>query len=106
MDIEESISPAERLARARRMKKRKMMLALARKKQAKKIASNAKIYKRADKAARRAVFKKLAKGKTKSEMSASQKSSLEKRLNKMQPRIRKIAIRMRGDVRRLDQGRI
>jgi len=101
----EALDMSQRRAKARVMKRIKAKLALGRKKQAKKPADQGRLKKRADKQARGQLFKKFAAGKTKDEIPVARKAEIEKRLDKMKPRIQKISRKLLPQLRKLDKER-
>ena len=102
---DEALDFSQRRARARTMKKHKARIAIGRKKAMKRAPDMKRLQKRADKAARAAIFKKLAKGADKSEMPAQRKAGIEKRLDKMKPKISKLARRLLPQMRAKDKAR-
>jgi hypothetical protein len=104
-DVEEALDFSQRRARARTMKKHKARIAIGRKKAMKRAPDMKRLQKRADKAARMTIFKKLAKGADKAEMPAQRKAGIEKRLDKMKPKISKLARRLLPKMRQKDKER-
>lgn len=102
---DEALTFQQRRARARTMKKHKARIAIGRKRAMKKAPDADRLKKRADKAARAMLFKKFAKGKSKSDVPAAKKQGIEKRLDKMKPRIQKIARRLVPKLRQADKER-
>tara|TARA_B110000503_G_C6982716_1_gene343935 strand:- start:66 stop:518 length:453 start_codon:yes stop_codon:yes gene_type:complete len=102
---DEALDFSQRRARARSMKKNKNRIAIGRKKAMKRAPSMEVVKKRANKAARSQVFKKLTKGVDKSDIPAARKQGLEKRLDKMKPRIAKLARRLLPTIRAKDKER-
>ena len=98
--IEKEMTPAQRRAAAVKMRKNKAKLALGKKRLKYKIADKARIDRRAQRQGRKDVGKKISKGRAKSELSAAQKASLEKRLNKISGRIKNLGRRLRKDKRK------
>ena len=93
-------TPAQRRRAKVMMKKNKAKLAIGKKRLKFKIADKKRIDRRAQRQSRIDVGKKLSKGRAKSELSAAQKSSLEKRLNKISTRIATLGKRLRKDKRK------
>ena len=85
---------------ARSLKKNKAKIAMGRKRAARKVASMDVLKKRAQKQARMTIFKKLTKGVDKGELSMGRRASLEKRLDKMKPKIQKLAKKLLPKVRK------
>tara|TARA_R110000868_G_scaffold90039_1_gene250179 strand:- start:739 stop:1233 length:495 start_codon:yes stop_codon:yes gene_type:complete len=103
--IEEVLSTQQRLAKARKMKILAPRIALGRKRQAKRAADPKRLKVRAMKQARNAVFKKLSKGVSRSDMSPARRAEIEKRLDKAKMRIQRLAIKMLPKARIMDRDR-
>ncbi len=99
-DLDEVLNLAQRRKAAINLKKNKAKIAMGRKRAAKKIADPARLKKRAQKAARREIAKKLTKGIPKSELTPARRAEIEKRLNKMKGKIDRIAKKSLPQVRR------
>lgn len=104
-DVEEALSFSARLKKSRQMKKYSARLKMGRKRARMKTANNDRIKKRSYKQARLQFFKKLSKGKAPSELTPMKRAEIEKRLNKMKPRIHKVAQRMIPKVRQAEKNR-
>jgi len=102
---DEALTFSQRRARGRVMKKNKAKIAMGRRRAAKKPADNARLQKRAQKQARMQMFKKLTKGAGKEEVPAARRASIEKRLDKMKPKIAKIARKILPVVRKTEKER-
>jgi len=87
----EALSMAQRRKRAIQMKKYASRLKVGRKKASMKVADQKRLQKRARKAARNAIAKKLTKGIAKQDLTPARKADIEKRLDKMQPKINRLA---------------
>lgn len=98
--IDEALNFQQRLKRAISLRKNKAKLAMGRRRNASRIADNDRLLKRANRKARGLILKKLTKGIDKSELSPARKAELEKRLDKMKPRIEKIARKILPQVRK------
>ena len=98
--IERVMTPAQRRRAKVNMKKNKAKLALGKKRLKYKIADKARIDRRAQRQGRKDVGKKISKGRAKSELSAAQKASLEKRLNRISDHIKKLGRHLRKDKRK------
>ena len=61
--------------------------------------------KRADRQARRDMFKVLTRGQSKGDVSIAKRADIEKRLDRMKPRIQRIAKRMLPAIRKKDRDR-
>tara|TARA_Y100001938_G_C7844065_1_gene307523 strand:+ start:127 stop:492 length:366 start_codon:yes stop_codon:yes gene_type:complete len=93
-------TPAQRRRAKVSMKKNKAKLRIGMKRLKFKIADKARIDRRAQRQGRKDMGKKLTKGRAKSELSAAQKSSLEKRLSRISNRIKNLGRRIRKDKRK------
>jgi len=102
---DEALTFSQRRARGRAMKKNKAKIAMGRRRAAKKPADNARLQKRAQKQARMQMFKKLTKGAGKEDVPAARRASIEKRLDKMKPKIAKIARKIMPVVRKTEKER-
>ena len=101
-DTEEALTVPQRLAKARAMRKYKSRLKLGRQRAARKIASKEKLETRARKKARELILKKITKDIPKSELTFQRRAELEKRLDKMKPRIDRLAKKMLPKVRQAE----
>jgi len=102
---DEALTMQQRRARARQMKKYQSRLKVGRKKAAAKIANQAVLKRRAQKAARNAIAKKITKGIPKAELTPARKQEIEKRLDKMQPRINRVAKKLLPQLRKAELAR-
>ena len=96
----EALDFTARQKKARQMKKYKSRIAIGRKKAARRIASMEVLKKRARKQARNTLMKKLTKDIPKSELSFARRQEIEKRLDKMGPKIDRIAKKILPQVRK------
>jgi hypothetical protein len=101
---DEALDFAQRRARARIMKKNKARIAMGRRRAEKKVASLDKLKQRAMRQARSQIFQKLAKA-SKDDTAVARKQSIEKRLEKMKPRLDKLARKLLPQVRKQDKER-
>lgn len=101
----EALNFSQRRARGRQMRKMKARLKVGRARQSKKAADLPRLKKRARKHAMNQVFKKLSKGKSRSEVPPARRQEIEKRLEKMKGRIDRIAMRNLPAIRKLDKQR-
>ena len=102
---DEALNIQQRLKLARSLKKNKAKIAMGRKRAARKTANLDTLKKRAMKQARNMIIKKITKGKDKGDMSMARKQSIEKRLDKMKPKIAKIAKKILPKVRKMEMER-
>jgi precorrin-2 methylase len=84
-------------------RKNKAKIALGKKKAAKKVASPEQLKKRAEKAARNILIKKITKDKDKSDLSFAQRTNIEKQLEKKKGAIKKIAKKLLPQLRKDDR---
>lgn len=101
----EALSFSQRRARARQMRKMKARLKVGRMRQSKKAADLPRLKKRARKHAINQLFKKLSKGKTRSEVPMARRQEIEKKIEKMKSRVDRIAMRNLPSIRKLDKER-
>jgi len=102
--VDEALSVAQRLQRKRAFQRLQPKIKLGRERAKRKIASKEKLQKRAMKAARNAILKKLTKDIPKSELSFARRQELEKRLEKpaIKKRIAQIARKLYPKVRQAE----
>ena len=103
-DIDEALTLQQRQKRARQMKKYASRIKIGRQIAARRTADPKRLKRRAQKQARMMVAKKLAKGDFAS-LSFSRKQEIEKRLDKMKPRIQRIAKKLLPKMRKIEQER-
>jgi len=103
--IEEALTHAQRIKRSLQMKKIKARIKMGRQRALRKTPDMETVKKRARKKARLLVLKRLTRGQDKSEISFSRRQSLEKKLEKMGPRIDRIAKKLIPDIRKIDRER-
>ena len=101
----EALNMAQRRAKARQMKKYQARLKVGRKKASMKVADAKRLAKRARKQARNMLAKKLTKGISKADLTPARKQEIEKRLDKMQPRITRLAKKITPKLRQAELGR-
>ena len=102
---DEALSMSSRMKRARDMRKNKNKLKIARKRMMKRVANPARIKKRARKQARDMIYKKLTKGIPRSELTPARKRELEKRIDKMKPRVNRLTRKIMPQVRQIAHGK-
>lgn len=101
----EALTMMQRRAKSRSMKKYQARLKVGRKKAAAKVANPKVLAKRARKAARNAIAKKMTKGISKADLTPARKAEIEKRLDKMAPRVTRLAKKMLPKLRQAELGR-
>jgi len=99
---DEALNVQQRLKLARSLKKNKAKIAMGRKRAARKVASVDKLKTRAQKQARNTFLKKMTKGVDKGELSMARRQGLEKRLDKLKPKIDKLARKLLPKVRKAE----
>lgn len=97
---DEALSMAARRKKAITMKKIQARLKVGRKKASMKVADKGKLERRSRKAARNAIAKKLTKGISKAELTPARKAEIEKRLDKMQGKVSRLAKKMLPKIRK------
>lgn len=101
----EAVDMQTRRKMARNIKKNKAKIAMGRKRAARKIANQEILMKRARKAARNLFLKKITKGMSKDELTFARRQEIEKRLDKMKPKIDKMARKLLPQMRRKELDR-
>ena len=102
---DEALTTQQRLKKARQMKKLAPKIALGRKRAARKMANMETLKKRAKKQARNMIAKKLTKGISKGDLNMARRMEIEKRLDKMKPKIDKLAKKLLPKVRKAELAR-
>jgi hypothetical protein len=102
---DEALTMAQRRKKARTMRKYQARIKVGAKKAKAKIASAKVLAKRAQKAARRAMAKKLTQGIAKRDLTPSRKKEIEARLDKMKPRVNRLAKKLLPQLRRAEMGK-
>lgn len=102
---DEALSMQSRMKRSRDMRKNKNKLAIARKRMSKRVANPERIKKRARKQARDMIYKKLTKGVPRSDLTPAKKRELEKRIDKMKPRVNRLTRKIMPKVRQRAHGK-
>ena len=98
--VNEALNMMQRRAKARQMKKYQARLRVGRKKAMKRAPSAKVVDRRARKAARNQLAKKITKGISKADLTPARKAEIEKRLDKMTPRITRLAKKLRPSIRK------
>lgn len=102
---DEALTMTQRRAKSRQMKKYQARLKVGRKKASMKVANAKVLGRRARKAARNAIAKKLTKGIAKADLTPARKQEIEKRLDKMAPRISRLAKKLTPKLRQAELGK-
>ena len=101
-DVDEALDIRQRLAKQRMFRRYKSKIKLGRDRAKRRMAKPDVLRKRANKAARKVILKKITKELDKSELSFARRQEIEKRLDKpaVKKRIAMLAKRMYKDVRK------
>lgn len=105
-EIEEKISAQSRMKKSMAMRRNSPRVSIARNLKLRRTSSMDVLKKRAVNAARRAVYKKILMGRDKSNLSASEKDMIEKRLKSMKYMQAAIAIKMLPKLKTIEQSRL
>lgn len=103
--VQEVLSHSQRIKKKILMKKLAPRIKIARDRAMRRTPNMKVIKRRAEKQARGQFLKKLTRGVPKSELSPAKRAELEKRLDRMKPRIQRIAKKLIPVVRRQDKER-
>lgn len=104
-ETDEALTMAQRLKKSRTMKKYQSRLKVGRKRAASRMADKKRLERRARKAARAFIAKKLTKGIAKSELTPARKAEIEKKLDKLKGRVTRVAKKMLPKIRKAAMGR-
>ena len=106
-EVDEALSQATRLKKARDLRRNKAKLKMGRMRAARRFASQEVLKKRARRSARTAIYKKLIKGVPRDELTPARKKEIEKRLEKpvFKTKIDRLARKSLKDVRKKEQQR-
>lgn len=101
-DMEEALNMQQRMKRSRLMKRMKAKIKIGRQRAKRKMADKGKLEKRANRAARDVIVRKLTKDIPKSELTYARKQEIEKRLDKpaMKARLKRMARKMFPQIRK------
>ena len=101
----EALSHSQRIKMGQRMKRMSKRIAIARKRALRRTPTSDVVKKRSMKSARKMLLKKMTKGMDKGELSFARRADLEKRLDRMGPRIQRIAKKLAPEIRKRDRDR-
>ncbi len=104
--LDEAITSSERIRMAQKMRSRKQMLALARKTKLKRASSSDVIMRRSKTAARKLMYKKLLKGRSKSQLSAAEKNQIEARVSMLMSMAKNLPQKLAPKVKELERKRL
>ena len=105
LDLGEALTTSQRIKAKRRFQKNRAKIKLGRRRSKNRTASKETIKKRAQKDARRKLEKDILGGKSKSELSFSQRQALEKRVDRKKSEVTRLSKRGVHDAKRRDQSR-
>lgn len=103
--LDEDVSIQSRLKKKQVIRRNKSKLKLGRLRASKRVASKEVIKKRAMRAARSFMFKRLVKGKSKSELPYSTRQTFERMINKRKGAVKKLATRLTPKIRKAEMDR-
>lgn len=102
----EDITAAQRIKMSQRFKSRKYLLAMARKIKLKRASDMPVLKRRAKMASRKMIYKKLLKGRDKSDLSPQEKNTMEKRVSRILKIYKNIPVKMLPKVREIERKRL
>ena len=104
-EVDEALSHAQRMKASLRMKKMSKRIQVAKKRAMRRTPTMDVIKKRAFRSARTTMFKKMTRGQSKGDVSFAKRSDIERRLDKMKPRLQRMAQKLIPIVRKKDRDR-
>ena len=104
-ELNEVLSHAQRIKASIRMKKMSKRIKIARDRAMRRAPSMDVVKKRAMRQARRDMFKRLTRGQEKGDVAIAKRADIEKRLDRMKPRLQRIAQRLVPSIRKKDRDR-
>ena len=104
--LDEDISSTQRIKMGQKMKSRKALLALARKVKLKRAAAMNVLTRRSKTAARKMVMRKMLKGRSKSELSAAEKNSIEARTSRVLSMMKNLPQKLLPKIREIEKKRL
>ena len=102
----EALTTQQRMKLKQSMRRNKAKINLGRKKAARKLASKEVLQKRAERAARKTLMKKILKDKDKGDLSYAARKGIEDRLSKKKLQIKTLAKKLVKDVRKKDRAKL
>jgi hypothetical protein len=106
IEVTEALTPLGRIKRRQAARRNKQRLKVARARAMRKSATPDKIRMRATRGARGMMYKRLLRGRDKSSLPPAEKSRLEKMIQRFQPLIARIAVRMVPQMRKAELNRL
>jgi len=104
-DLSEALTAAQRMKRRASMRKAKAKIQMGRRRAARRKPTRDVYIKRSERAARNIIFKKLAGGKSKNDMSYAARLSIEKRMKGKGPAIKKLAKKLLPNLIKQDKAK-
>lgn len=104
-EIDEDISIQTRLKRKQQIRRHKAKLKLGRLRASRRMASKEVVKRRAMRAARAFMFKRLVKGKSKGDLAYSARQTFEKIINRRKAAVGKLAQRLMPKIRKAEMDR-
>ena len=104
--LDEDISSTQRIKMGQKMKSRKALLALARLVKLKRAAAMNVLTRRSKTAARKMVMRKMLKGRSKSELSAAEKNSIEARTSRVLSMMKNLPQKLLPKIREVEKKRL
>lgn len=105
-EMNEAISPAERLKMAQRMRARKTMLQMSRNVKLKRTSPMPVLKRRSQLAARKLIYKKLLKGRNKPQLSPSEKNMIELRVKRIMKVYKNLPQKLMPKIREIEKSRL
>lgn len=105
IEVDEVFTPQMRRAAARRMKILAPRIKLGLKRSKNRTATKEKLMNRAVRSVKDTLIKKFTKGKSKTELSPARRAEMEKRIKKLGPRIKRLAMKQLPATRQLERDR-
>ena len=106
VQVTEALTPLGRIKRRQAARRNKTKLKLARVRAMKRAGGNARIKLRATRGARNLMYKRLLRGRDKSGLPPSEKARLETMIQRFQPLIARIAVRILPQIRKTELSRL
>ena len=103
--VDEALTHSQRIKASQRMKKMAKRIKIARDRAMKRTPSMDVVKKRAMRQARNSMFKKMTRGMEKGDVSYAKRADIEKRLKRMEPRLKRMATKLVPQVRKADRDR-
>ena len=104
-ELSEVLSHAQRIKASLRMKKMAKRIKIARDRAMKRTPTREVIKKRAARQARKDMFKKMTRGQDKGDVAIAKRADIEKRLDRMKPRLQRMAQRLVPTIQKKDRER-